>query len=159
MYIQALLVLLLWACCWSRSLSIHNETTPPPCEHTYIHRHTHERYGAHFIVGCHAAAPSIKVSRPWWVFWIHILIPSWCTLRLTELSSVSLSSRHHYVYCWFMQLNWKSPEKHLAVVIVWNRTSVGTVCRYCPNKLQRVWMWKINIRIFMRHGKYKMTFT
>lgn len=105
-YTQGLLVARLRAGCRSRSVSIHNATgsaLPPPPVHCWC--------DAHFIVGCHVAAPSGTFIQPWWVFWVHILIPSWCAhlrlLRFTALSSVSLSWRHHYAFCWIMQLNWK----------------------------------------------------
>lgn len=117
LHIQGLLVLLLWACCWSRSVSIHNKTN------SY----------AHFIVGCHAAAPSVTSIQPWWVFWVHILIPSWCThlklLWFTELSSVSLSCRHHYAFCWIMQLNWTLSDKYLQWSL--GDTCVEPVHHYC----------------------------
>lgn len=111
------LVLLLWAGCWSRSVSIHNKTKshhPPPLTQT------HNWCDAHFIVGCYVAACSITLIQPWWVFWVHILIPSWCArfkrLRFAALSSVSLSWGRPYAFCWIMQLGWKQAEKHLAVV-------------------------------------------
>lgn len=56
-------------------------------------------------------APSGTFIQPWWVFWVHIPLPSWCAhlslLRLAALSPVSLSRRHHYAFCWIAQLNWK----------------------------------------------------